>query len=209
MPIGTPIAAIGEGAEVPRAQPRAAAESRGGRKRAATEAGGGAQATATETEAPAAAVQRRLPAGRRPGRRALPRLAVGEALAAEHGIDLSRIAGTGPGGPHRERDELAALLTGAAPRTERGGRRRAAPEQPRRPAAGLPAGPPARADRGAGDAAREPTRMMQVTAGGWRSRSRTPRTSMSPSKSTWRRAALREQINAQLRERPRSPSTTS
>src|SRR5215218_7685147 len=118
VPIGTPIAAIGEEsaevaaparseeatqAEAP-AEPEAAAE-----PVAAAASGANGRAAA---DVPAPAPVQAVPAGATAGSgerlRASPLV---KRLAAEHGIDLSSVTGTGPGG-RIVRDDIAALLTG-------------------------------------------------------------------------------------------------
>src|SRR5215213_1920827 len=129
VPIGTPIAAIGEeSADVAaparpedatqetaptEPQPEAAAEP------VAAAAGGANGRAAADVPAPVQAVPAGAAAGSGERLRASPLV---KRLAAEHGIDLSGVTGTGPGG-RIVRDDIAALLTGAprvspAPTTE-------------------------------------------------------------------------------------------
>ena len=123
VPIGTPIAAIGEeSAEV--AAPARSEEAAEPERAAAAEpapaaesepvaaAAGGANGRAA-ADVPAPAPVEAAPAGATAGSgerlRASPLV---KRLAAEHGIDLSNVTGTGPGG-RIVRDDIAALLTGA------------------------------------------------------------------------------------------------
>jgi pyruvate dehydrogenase E2 component (dihydrolipoamide acetyltransferase) len=122
VPIGTPIAAIGEEvaaaapaaeqveapAEAPAeaaAAPAPAAAARGANGRAATEVPTPAPVAAQAAAAVAA------PAVGDSGER-LRASPLVKRLAAEHGIDLRGITGSGPGG-RIVRDDIAALLTGA------------------------------------------------------------------------------------------------
>src|SRR5215218_7261022 len=129
VPIGTPIAAIGEeSAEVAvparseeAAQAEAPAESEPAAEPesvAAAASGANGRATAdVPAPVPATPVAAAIGSGER--LRASPLV---KRLAAEHGIDLLSVTGTGPGG-RIVRDDIAALLTGAprvspAPTTE-------------------------------------------------------------------------------------------
>jgi pyruvate dehydrogenase E2 component (dihydrolipoamide acetyltransferase) len=159
VPVGEAIAFIqGEGEEVPE-RSEGGGEAEEEAEEGGEEDGGGAQATATETEAPEeeeAEKEAEVQAdGRADGHfRASP---IVRRLADENDLDLSKIDGSGPAGRIVERDVRAAMESGTAQRTEDGAADGvAAPEQvqPQQADAGLPAGPPARADRGAGDAAR-------------------------------------------------------
>ncbi len=130
VPIGTPIAAIGEesgDAVAAAAAPTAAAEAAPPAEAppvaqdaedvavepspAAASGANGRAAAAVPTPAPAPSEA--VPAGAATGSgerlRASPLV---KRLAAEHGIDLSDVTGTGPGG-RIVRDDIAALLTGA------------------------------------------------------------------------------------------------
>ena len=215
VPIGSPIATIGEdGAEaeaaapapeaVTSAEPRAgdiedtgptevqlAASGANGRAASDVPAGAPAAAAATPARAEpvAAAAAQTTATGER--LRASPLV---KRLAAEHGIDLAGVAGTGPGG-RIVRDDIAALLTGAP---------RVAPAPEAAPAAApSPAPAPATArlydqpDRPAGT----PRQMSTIrrTTGRRMAESKaaaphfyvTSEVDMAPA------AALREQINAQ------------
>jgi pyruvate dehydrogenase E2 component (dihydrolipoamide acetyltransferase) len=121
VPIGEPIAAIGEESIVPAAaEPEpvvAPAAASAEPVAAAAAAASGANGRAAPAEAPAPVAVAATPestaapltteSGDR--LRASPLV---KRLAAEHGIDLRGIAGTGPGG-RIVRDDIAALLTGA------------------------------------------------------------------------------------------------
>ena len=119
VPIGTPIAAIGEeSAEVAvparseeAAQAEAPAESEpAAEPESVPAAASGANGRATAdvpAPVPATPVAAAIGSGER--LRASPLV---KRLAAEHGIDLLSVTGTGPGG-RIVRDDIAALLTGA------------------------------------------------------------------------------------------------
>ncbi|MEZ4564431.1 MAG: dihydrolipoamide acetyltransferase family protein [Thermomicrobiales bacterium] len=109
VPIGSAIAAIGEesadvAAPAPEAAPAPAAQA----APAAVEPVAAASNGRTEA-APVVVPSEPLVAASGERLRASPLV---KRLAAEHGIDLSGIAGTGPGG-RIVRDDIAALLTGA------------------------------------------------------------------------------------------------
>lgn len=120
VPIGTAIAAIGEesaemaaAAAAPVAAPVEAAPAP---VAAAPEPAAAAAPSATngrtiEAPAPAAAIPVPANAVAASGER-LRASPLVKRLAAEHGVDLSTVAGTGPGG-RIVRDDIAALLTGA------------------------------------------------------------------------------------------------
>ncbi|CAN5649076.1 pyruvate dehydrogenase complex dihydrolipoamide acetyltransferase [soil metagenome] len=133
VPIGTPIATIGEPGSVPEApaaekpeeakveepvavaaaeQPAVqeaapAAQEAAPAETAATPPAAGPPAAAAENGAAAAAPERA------PGER-LRASPIVKRLAAEHGIELSAVAGTGPGG-RIVKDDLTPYLTGAQP----------------------------------------------------------------------------------------------
>jgi pyruvate dehydrogenase E2 component (dihydrolipoamide acetyltransferase) len=121
VPIGTPIAAIGEeSAEVAtpaRSEEAAQAEAPAASEPAAESEPVAAAASGANGRAgadvPAPAPVQAVPTGAAAGSgerlRASPLV---KRLAAEHGIDLSSVTGTGPGG-RIVRDDIAALLTGA------------------------------------------------------------------------------------------------
>lgn len=114
VPIGTPIAAIGEESEVVAAPAAPAAAAAPAPVPVAAEAAPAPAAAASGANGLAAAVPApAFPAAATVGSgdrlRASPLV---KRLAAEHGVDLTRVAGTGPGG-RIVRDDIAALLTGA------------------------------------------------------------------------------------------------
>jgi pyruvate dehydrogenase E2 component (dihydrolipoamide acetyltransferase) len=127
VPIGTPIAAIGEDGEVaadgPAAEPAAeaaagpaaepvpapAAAAVEGKSAPAPAAASGANGLAAAVPTPAVSATQAAPSAAGERLRASPLV---KRLAAEHGIDLARVSGTGPGG-RIVRDDIAALLTGA------------------------------------------------------------------------------------------------
>ena len=201
VPIGTPIAAIGEeSAETAAsAQPAAASEQATGEAIppaaepepvAAAASGANGRAAA---DVPATAPVPATPAGGTAGSgerlRASPLV---KRLAAEHGIDLSGVTGTGPGG-RIIRDDIAALLTGA-PRLS------PAPEQTAGQAP-APAAAPAAVAGPSGRPAGVPHELSKIrrTTGRRMAESKaaaphfyvTSEVDMAPA------AALREQINAQ------------
>src|SRR4051794_12921790 len=134
VPIGTPIAAIGEESadvaasaqpaevteEAPQAEPAPAAEP------VAAAASGANGRTTADVPAPAPAQAAPVAAATSSGER-LRASPLVKRLAAEHGIDLSSVSGTGPGG-RIVRDDIAALLTGA-PRVSPAPEQTAAPAQ--------------------------------------------------------------------------------
>ena len=213
VPIGAAIATIGEDggeAAAPAAEAITSAEPRAGdiedtgptevqlaasgaNGRAASDVPAGAPAAAappaTQAEPVAAAAAQTTATGER--LRASPLV---KRLAAEHGIDLSGVAGTGPGG-RIVRDDIAALLTGA-PRAE------AAPEAaPAAAPSPAPAPAAARVDDQPDRQAGVPRQMSTIrrTTGRRMAESKaaaphfyvTTEVDMAPA------AALREQINAQ------------
>jgi pyruvate dehydrogenase E2 component (dihydrolipoamide acetyltransferase) len=204
VPIGTPIAAIGEesadgaasaqpaaaAAEAAPADPEPAAEPA---PVAAAASGANGRAT-TEVPAPAPPQAAQVATATSSGER-LRASPLVKRLAAEHGIDLSSVSGTGPGG-RIVRDDIAALLTGA-PRVS------PAPEQSAGPApAQAPAAAPATAAPGpSGRPAGVPRELSKIrrTTGRRMAESKaaaphfyvTSEVDMAPA------AALREQINAQ------------
>ena len=121
VPIGTPIAAIGEeSAEVAasRAASRSGPSGSPGRTEPAAEsepvaaaASGANGRAAADVPAPAPVQAAPVAAATGSGER-LRASPLVKRLAAEHGIDLSSVTGTGPGG-RIVRDDIAALLTGA------------------------------------------------------------------------------------------------
>jgi len=122
VPVGTPVATIGEESEAERrpggeteseavANGRAAAEAAPARAPAAV-GGNGAARAVPAPEAPAQVGGNGAGAPpRAPGER-LRASPLVKRLAAEHGIDLTNVAGSGPGG-RIIKDDIASLLTGA------------------------------------------------------------------------------------------------
>ncbi|MDF2760664.1 MAG: catalytic domain of component of various dehydrogenase complexe, partial [Thermomicrobiales bacterium] len=205
VPIGTPIAAIGEeGTDAAAsAQPAEAAEE-------AEEAPPTESAPAAEVEPVAAA------ASGANGRAAADVPAPGQAtpvaataasgerlrasplvkrLAAEHGIDLSSVTGTGPGG-RIVRDDIAALLTGA-PRVSPAPDQAVAPAPAQAPAAAPPVLTPGPSGRPAG-VPRELSKIRRTTGRRMaESKAAAPHFYVTSEVDMAPAAALREQINAQ------------
>ena len=192
VPIGTPIATIGE--EVVAAAPAAAeaAPAEAASVAAAPEAAAAnGRAAAAPAPVAAAASAATVPAVAAPGRgdgermRASPLV---KRLAAEHGIDLGSVAGTGPGG-RIVRDDIAHLLTGAP-----------APAAAVAAPSPAPAAAPSPAPAAAGRAAPTTTELSRIrrTTGQRMAESKreaphfyvTAEVDMGPA------AALREQLNA-------------
>ena len=116
VPIGTPIATIGE--EVVATAPAAAEAAPAAAAAVPAPEAAAANGRAAAAPAPVAAAAASAPApvapaapGRGDGERMRASPLV-KRLAAEHGIDLGSVAGTGPGG-RIVRDDIAHLLTGA------------------------------------------------------------------------------------------------
>jgi pyruvate dehydrogenase E2 component (dihydrolipoamide acetyltransferase) len=203
VPIGTPIAAIGEesaevaasappaeaAAEVAPAEPAPAAEAEP--VAAASGANGRAAADVTAS-VPVQAAPVGATAGSGERLRASPLV---KRLAAEHGIDLSSVTGTGPGG-RIVRDDIAALLTGA-PRVSPTPEQTAAPAPAQAPAAAPatptsgPSGRPAGVPRELSKIRRTTGRRMAESKAAAPHFYVTSEVDMAPA------AALREQINAQ------------
>lgn len=159
VPIGTPVAIIGEAAGETEAAPKAApaaeartteappAEAPAGappeQRQAEAEAQAGAQAAAATPAAPAeqapAAPPEQPPVRLGPGGR-LPTSPLARRIAREHGIDINTITGSGPGGRIVRADVEAAIARRDAARAE------APPPaaKPAEPAAARPAEPAAR-----------------------------------------------------------------
>ncbi len=115
-------------------------------------------------------------------------------LAAEHGIDLSSVSGTGPGG-RIVRDDIAALLTGA-PRVSPAPDQTATPAPARAPAA-APAATPGPSGRPAG-VPRELSKIRRTTGRRMaESKAAAPHFYVTSEVDMAPAAALREQINAQ------------
>src|SRR3954468_12229574 len=202
VPIGTPIAAIGEESadvaasaqpaevteEAPQAEPAPAAEPE---PVPAAASGANGRAVA-DVPAPvpvqAAPVAAATSSGER--LRASPLV---KRLAAEHGIDLSSVSGTGPGG-RIVRDDIAALLTGA-PRVS------PAPEQTAAPAQAATAAPAAATPGPSGRPAGVPRELSKIRRRTGRrmaeSKAAAPHFYVTSEVDMAPAAALREQINTQ------------
>ena len=153
VPIGTPIAAIGEeSAECAaarslqqRSKPEAAAAAEPAPaaepEPVAAAASGANGRAAADVPAPAPVQAAPVAAATGSGER-LRASPLVKRLAAEHGIDLSSVTGTGPGG-RIVRDDIAALLTGA-PRVSPAPDQTAAPAPAQAPAAAPAAACPVR-----------------------------------------------------------------
>src|SRR5215207_2951217 len=200
VPIGTPIAAIGEeGADVAAsAQPAEAAEEAPPTESApaaevepvAAAASGANGRAAADVPAPVQATPVAATAGSGERLRASPLV---KRLAAEHGIDLSSVTGTGPGG-RIVRDDIAALLTGA-PRVS------PAPDvvepAPQAPAVAPAAPTPGPSGRPAG-VPRELSKIRRTTGRRMaESKAVAPHFYVTSEVDMAPAAALREQINAQ------------
>jgi pyruvate dehydrogenase E2 component (dihydrolipoamide acetyltransferase) len=206
VPIGTPIATIGEPGSVPEAaaaaetpveakveEPAAVAAA----EQPAAQAAPAAQEAAPAEAAPAppakpAAAPENGAAPVTPGRAVGERLRASpivKRLAAEHGIELSAIAGTGPGG-RIVKDDLTPYLTGARPIPT------AAPaEAAPAAAAAAPGGP-----RPAGQQ-REMSRIRKTTGKRMKeSKDLIPHFYVSSDVDMAAAMAFREQVNGQLPE---------
>ncbi len=119
-----------------------------------------------------------------------------ERLAAEHGIDLSNVTGTGPGG-RIVRDDIAALLTGA-PRVSPAPDQAAPPAPVQAPAA-APAAAPVTTPSGRPDGIpRELSKIRRTTGRRMaESKAAAPHFYVTSEIDMVAAAALREQINAQ------------
>jgi pyruvate dehydrogenase E2 component (dihydrolipoamide acetyltransferase) len=213
VPIGTPIATIGAEGETAEAEPEpVAAQAEAPAAPRAEEA-----ATAKESQpvaaqqpvaqpAPAAAVTAPPPSGtngvgdatavsREPGER-LRASPIVKRLAAEHGIDLNAIAGSGPGG-RIVKDDVMPYVTGAkqAPAAVQPAQQVAAPAAAPQPAA-------ASAATGApGGVAREMSRVRRTTGRRMlESKQTIPHFYVSTVVDMDAAAAFREQVNAQAKD---------
>jgi pyruvate dehydrogenase E2 component (dihydrolipoamide acetyltransferase) len=205
VPIGTPIATIGEesaeAAPAAAAQPAVAEEATHAEQpaaqpaeapAAAASAGGanGRTAPPVPAERPAAPVAAPATSGSGERLRASPLV---KRLAAEHGIDLSTVSGSGPGG-RIVRDDIAALLTGAPSAVPAPVEGRAAPA----PAAAAPLRLFDLPDRPAG-APRELSKIRRTTGRRMaESKAAAPHFYVTSEVDMVPAAALREQINAQV-----------
>jgi pyruvate dehydrogenase E2 component (dihydrolipoamide acetyltransferase) len=204
VPIGTPIAAIGEESSdvAATAQPAEAAEEAAAAEPAppaepepVAAAASGANGRAT-ADVPASAPVQATPVAAATGSgerlRASPLV---KRLAAEHGIDLSSVTGTGPGG-RIVRDDIAALLTGA-PRVSPAPDQAAEPAPAQAPAVAPAAPTPGPSGRPAG-APRELSKIRRTTGRRMaESKAAAPHFYVTSEVDMAPAAALREQINAQ------------
>jgi pyruvate dehydrogenase E2 component (dihydrolipoamide acetyltransferase) len=213
VPIGTPIATIGAEGEAVEAQPQPVAAQAGAPAAPRAEEAATAQETqpvaaqqpaAQAQAAPAAATNAPPPSGtngvgdataisREPGER-MRASPIVKRLAAEHGIDLNAIAGSGPGG-RIVKDDIMPYVTGAkqAPAAVQPAQQVAAPAaaQPAAPAA---AGAP-------GGVAREMSRVRKTTGRRMlESKQTIPHFYVSTVVDMDAAAAFREQINAQAKD---------
>src|SRR5215212_121347 len=204
VPIGTPIAAIGEESADVAASPQPA--------EATDEAAAAEPAPAAEPEpVPAAAsgangravadvpapvpVQAAPVAAATSSGERLRASPLVKRLAAEHGIDLSSVSGTGPGG-RIVRDDIAVLLTGA-PRVSPAPEQTAAPAPAQAPAAAPAAVTPGPSGRPAG-VPRELSKIRRTTGRRMaESKAAAPHFYVTSEVDMAPAAALREQINAQ------------
>jgi pyruvate dehydrogenase E2 component (dihydrolipoamide acetyltransferase) len=203
--IGTPIATIGEPGSVPEApaqQPETAKKEEPAAVAAAAEQPAAQAAAPAEQQAapppppaeparPATGAENGAPAAapeREPGER-LRASPIVKRLAAEHGIELSAIAGTGPGG-RIVKDDLTPYLTGARPIPT------AAPaETAQAPVAVAPGGP-----RPAGQP-REMSRIRKTTGRRMKeSKDLIPHFYVSSDVDMAAAMTFREQVNSQLPE---------
>lgn len=204
VPIGTPIATIGaEGEVAAEAAPAAAAPAEA--KQAEPEPAQAEVAVAEQAPAPAQAAAPAAAAGAVNGADAVatppaPVRADGERLrasplvkrlAAEHGIDLAAIAGTGPGG-RIVKDDLNPYLTGAKPIPTGPAQAPAATPEPQ-------AAPAAAAEPRAGAVPREMSRVRRTTGKRMaESKDVIPHFYVSVDVEMGPALAFREQVNAEL-----------
>jgi len=204
VPIGTPIAAIGEESVdvAASAQPAEAAEEPAAAEPApaaepepmAAAASGANGRAAADVPAPAPAQAAPVAAATGSGER-LRASPLVKRLAAEHGIDLSSVSGTGPGG-RIVRDDIASLLTGA-PRVSPAPEEMAAPAPAQTPAAAPAAAAPGPSGRPAG-VPRELSKIRRTTGRRMaESKAAAPHFYVTSEIDMAPAAALREQINAQ------------
>jgi pyruvate dehydrogenase E2 component (dihydrolipoamide acetyltransferase) len=204
VPIGTPIAAIGEESVdvAASAEPAEAAEEPAAAEPApaaepepmAAAASGANGRAAADVPAPAPAQAAPVAAATGSGER-LRASPLVKRLAAEHGIDLSSVSGTGPGG-RIVRDDIASLLTGA-PRVSPAPEEMAAPAPAQTPAAAPAAAAPGPSGRPAG-VPRELSKIRRTTGRRMaESKAAAPHFYVTSEVDMAPAAALREQINAQ------------
>src|SRR6478672_1589708 len=213
VPIGTPIATIGAEGETVEAEPQPVAAQAGTPAAPRAEAAAPAPETqpvaAQQSAAPAAPAATTIappPSGtngvgdatavsREPGER-LRASPIVKRLAAEHGIDLNAIAGSGPGG-RIVKDDIMPYVTGArqAPAAAQPAQQVAAPA-----AAPQPAAAPA-ATGAPGGVAREMSRVRRTTGRRMlESKQTIPHFYVSTVVDMDAAAAFREQVNAQAKD---------
>src|SRR6476661_434536 len=210
VPIGTPIATIGAEGETVEAEPQPVAAQAGTQAAPRAEEAAPAPETqpvaAQQSAAPAATTIAPPPSGtngvgdatavsREPGER-LRASPIVKRLAAEHGIDLNSIAGSGPGG-RIVKDDIMPYVTGArqAPVAAQPAQQVAAPA-----AAPQPAAAPA-ATGAPGGVAREMSRVRRTTGRRMlESKQTIPHFYVSTVVDMDAAAAFREQVNAQAKD---------
>jgi pyruvate dehydrogenase E2 component (dihydrolipoamide acetyltransferase) len=205
VPIGTAIAAIGDDAGAQEAAP--APETAEPAAKPAAAANGTAPAPAP-APAPAAAPARPAAAvavadapqvaetapGERP--RASPLV---RRLAAEHGLDLTRIAGSGPGG-RIVRDDVMPYIDGSKPAPRVAAQAGAAPA-PAAPIAAAPAAAPAASGRPAGEVI-QMSRIRKTTGRRMvESKQTIPHFYVTTEVDMGPAVAFREQVNAQIEDK--------
>jgi len=206
VPIGTPIAAIGEESadlaastqsaeaaeETAPAEPAPAPAAEAEPVAAAASGANGRAAADVPAPSPVQAAPAGAAAGAGERLRASPLV---KRLAAEHGIDLSSVTGTGPGG-RIVRDDIAALLTGA-PRVSPAPEQIAAPAPAQAPAVAPAAPTPGPSGRPAG-VSRDLSKIRRTTGRRMaESKAAAPHFYVTSEVNMAPAAALREQINAQ------------
>src|SRR4051794_12255386 len=203
VPIGTAIASIGEeAADVAQPAAEATAPAAAAQPEAAPPvaartpvAAAAGDANGRSAPAPAAVATEPVAAEAAVSGERLRASPLVKRLAAEHGIDLSNVTGTGPGG-RIVRDDIAALLTGA-PRVSPAPERTAAPAPVQAPAVAPAAPSPGPSGRPAG-MARELSKIRRTTGRRMaESKAAAPHFYVTSEVDMAPAAALREQINAQ------------
>lgn len=201
VPIGTPIALIGEEAAV--AAPAAAAPVAEAAPAAATPASNGVVPAAVPepalvASAPAASESAPQVVERAPGERFRASPLV-KRLAAEHELDLSQIAGSGPGG-RIVKDDVMPYISGAKPAPKAAPAAVAAPAAPApAPVAAAPAVAPTGRNASEG---REMSRIRKTTARRMTEAKQTiPHFYVTVEIDMGAAVAFREQVNAQIEDK--------
>lgn len=128
VPVGTPIAVIGNGKAAPAAKPEAKAEAKAAEPAADVEQKPSSQEPAPQTVAQDLSHREPVPSGN--GHGAAPAEAgelrvkaspLARKVAADHGLDLRAVTGTGPGGRIVEADVQDAIQRGPAPSAQPAG----------------------------------------------------------------------------------------